>query len=258
MKTCFADQFLVMTYSNSHTKPKYTKHTRGKLGTIAIASVFLFTISAVTPASATTIDDTETPMLTASSSYEESSEGAQSLAVPANAVAATVARDSYTATSEAELSQIIATKEAEALAAVEAARQVSLASVQNGERLVSTAVVAPNQVIPASGILAAAQQWVGVVPYGSGNHPSDTFSCDGYVQYVFAQNGISLPRGADAQGRSGTPISQADAKAGDLLWWPGQHIGIYDGNGGMYDSPMPGRMVQHRSTLWGNPVFVRL
>jgi cell wall-associated NlpC family hydrolase len=257
LQTRFADQFLVMTYSNSHTKPNYTKHAKGKLGTIAIASVFLFTISAVTPASATELDTSENSLSTTSSYYSDSSESIQSLVVPSTAMPVAVVRDSYTATSETELAQTIAAELAAANAAAEAARQTTLASVSSG-RQISTAQVAPNQVIPANGILAAAQQWVGVVPYGSGNHPSDTFSCDGYVQYVFAQNGISLPRGADAQAKSGTPISQADAKAGDLLWWPGQHIAIYDGNGGMYDAPMPGRMVQHRSTLWGNPVFIRL
>ena len=41
-------------------------------------------------------------------------------------------------------------------------------------------------------MLAYAAQFVGVVPYGTGNTPSTSFSCDGYTQYVFAGFGISL------------------------------------------------------------------
>ncbi|MDQ4214118.1 C40 family peptidase [Microbacterium sp. ASV81] len=108
-----------------------------------------------------------------------------------------------------------------------------------------------------SAVIAYAQRFVGVVPYGTGNNPNDSFSCDGLVQYVFAHFGISLPRGADHQAAMGTVISPAEARAGDLLWYPGQHIGIYDGSGGMIDSPDWGRFVEHRP-IWGSPVYVRL
>jgi cell wall-associated NlpC family hydrolase len=107
-------------------------------------------------------------------------------------------------------------------------------------------------------ILQYAAQFVGVVPYGIGNSPETSFSCDGFTQYVFAGFGISLPRGADHQARLGVSISKADAVAGDLVYWPGQHIGIYDGSGGMYNSPRPGRYVEHVGSLWGSPLFIRL
>lgn len=117
--------------------------------------------------------------------------------------------------------------------------------------------------IPAQGysgenVVAYAQQFVGVVPYGNGNHPSDSFSCDGYVQYVFAGFGIHLPRTANAQAALGTPIPRSEARAGDLLWWPNTHIAIYDGNGGMLDSPYWGQPVRHRADLWNDPIFIRL
>lgn len=107
-------------------------------------------------------------------------------------------------------------------------------------------------------VLDYAAQFVGVVPYGTGNSPQTSFSCDGFTQYVFAGFGISLPRGADHQARLGVSISKADAVAGDLVYWPGQHIGIYDGAGGMYNSPRPGRYVEHVGSLWGSPLFIRL
>lgn len=107
-------------------------------------------------------------------------------------------------------------------------------------------------------VLEYAAQFVGVVPYGTGNSPQTSFSCDGFTQYVFSGFGISLPRGADHQARLGVRISQADAVAGDLVYWPGQHVGIYDGAGGMYNSPRPGRYVEHVGSLWGSPLFIRL
>jgi cell wall-associated NlpC family hydrolase len=120
-----------------------------------------------------------------------------------------------------------------------------------------TTISPPNQPYSGAAVLAYAAQFVGVVPYGYGNSPTTSFSCDGFTQYVFAAFGISLPRTADAQARLGVRISPADAVPGDLLWWPGQHIGIYAGPGLLLDSPRPGRYVELHA-IWGNPVYVRL
>lgn len=121
-----------------------------------------------------------------------------------------------------------------------------------------TGVTPPAQGYSGSALIAYAAQFVGKVPYGEGNSPTTSFSCDGYTQYVFAGFGISLPRGADHQARLGVQIPKADAVAGDLIWWPGQHVGIYDGAGGMYNSPTWGRYVEHTGSIWGNPVYIRL
>jgi cell wall-associated NlpC family hydrolase len=117
---------------------------------------------------------------------------------------------------------------------------------------------APAQVFSGEAVLAYAASFVGKVPYGTGNSPTTSFSCDGFTQYVFAGFGISLPRGADHQARLGVRISQAEAKAGDFIYWPGRHIGIYDGAGGFYDSPTWGRYVQHSTNMWGSPIYIRL
>jgi cell wall-associated NlpC family hydrolase len=121
-----------------------------------------------------------------------------------------------------------------------------------------TGATPPAQGYSGAAVLAYAAQFVGVVPYGEGNSPTTSFSCDGYTQYVFAGFGISLPRGADHQAALGVRIDQSQAVAGDLVWWPGRHVGIYDGAGGMYNSPTWGRYVEHVATLWGSPVFIRL
>lgn len=115
----------------------------------------------------------------------------------------------------------------------------------------------PAQTYSGQAVVDFAMQFVGVVPYGMGNSPTTSFSCDGLTQYVFANFGISLPRTADAQAHLLVPISPADAQPGDFLWYPGQHIGIYAGGGMMIDSPRWGEYVKYRA-IWGNPVYMRL
>lgn len=114
----------------------------------------------------------------------------------------------------------------------------------------------PAQSYSGQAVVDFAMQFVGIVPYGMGNSPTSSFSCDGLVQYVFGSFGISLPRTANAQAGRAVVISAADAMPGDLLWWPGQHDGIYAGGGMMVDSPSWGRYVEYRA-IWGNPVYMR-
>ena len=124
----------------------------------------------------------------------------------------------------------------------------------------ATSAAAAPQNYSGDAVVAYAQTFVGVVPYGWGADPSDSFGCDGLVQYVFGHFGISLPRGADNQAALGTVISADEARAGDLVWWPGRHIGIWDGAGGIIDSPDWGRYVEHHAP-WassGPPIFIRL
>ncbi len=115
----------------------------------------------------------------------------------------------------------------------------------------------PAQTYSGQAVVDYAMQFVGVVPYGNGNTPTDSFSCDGLTQYVFAGFGISLPRGANSQANFAVAISAADAQPGDFVWWPGQHIGIYAGGGMMVDSPTWGRYVEYHA-IWGSPVYMRL
>ncbi|MBN9159265.1 NlpC/P60 family protein [Microbacterium sp.] len=124
----------------------------------------------------------------------------------------------------------------------------------------AASVSAAPQSFSGEAVVAYAETFVGVVPYGWGADPSDSFGCDGLVQYVFGHFGISLPRGADNQAALGTVISADEARAGDLVWWPGRHIGIWDGAGGIIDSPDWGRYVEHHAP-WassGPPIYIRL
>jgi len=71
--------------------------------------------------------------------------------------------------------------------------------------------------------------------YG-GTTPSG-FDCSGFVQYVFAKNGISLPRVSRDQYQVGTSVSFSNLQAGDLVFFSlakngiVDHMGISVGNG---------------------------
>lgn len=118
--------------------------------------------------------------------------------------------------------------------------------------------VAPPSSGSGAAVVAFAEQFVGVVPYGWGASPDTSFGCDGLTQYVYGQFGIKLSRLVSNQAAAGIRVSAADAQAGDLVVWPGAHIGIYDGDGGVIHSPNWGRFVEHRHNLWGSYYFVRV
>jgi cell wall-associated NlpC family hydrolase len=88
----------------------------------------------------------------------------------------------------------------------------------------------------ASSILATADDYVGTKYVWGGSTPRG-FDCSGFVQYVFRQHGIELPRTSRQQAQVGTrvPVSLAALEVGDLLFFATDgkridHIAIYSGN----------------------------
>ncbi len=84
-------------------------------------------------------------------------------------------------------------------------------------------------------VIQTSMQYLGV-PYRFGGTTPGGFDCSGYVQYVFAQAGIYLPRTADAQYGVGYPVSTDGLRAGDLVFFSTytygvSHVGIYLGDG---------------------------
>jgi cell wall-associated NlpC family hydrolase len=105
----------------------------------------------------------------------------------------------------------------------------------------------------AGGVLAIAAQYEGL-PYSyGGTSPSTGFDCSGFTQYVFSRIGISLPRTAEEQRQAVTPVS--NPQPGDLVFFgsPAYHVGIYAGNGMMWDSPRSGESVAKRA-IWSSNV----
>ena len=96
-------------------------------------------------------------------------------------------------------------------------------------------------------------------PYVAGGNTPAGWDCSGFVQYVFSQFGISLPRTSGAQATVGTPIaSLADAKPGDILA-NGTHAAIYIGNGQVMNAmnPVQGTAVSGVSVFGGAGYSIR-
>jgi cell wall-associated NlpC family hydrolase len=117
-----------------------------------------------------------------------------------------------------------------------------------------------NNPVPASiegnAILEEAAKFVGS-PYLAGGGTPAGFDCSGFVSYVYAQFGVSLPRSSDAYYSIGTRVSAEDARPGDLIVSSG-HVAIYAGESMQVDSPRPGKTVQFRSIWQSSYVFVRV
>lgn len=96
----------------------------------------------------------------------------------------------------------------------------------------------------AAAIIANAKQYLGV-PYVWGGTTPAGFDCSGLVQYVFAANGISLPRTTYEQQAVVTPVSLDALQPGDLVFWGASayHVGIYIGDGQYIHAPAPGQSV---------------
>ena len=107
-----------------------------------------------------------------------------------------------------------------------------------------------------SSILATARSGIGT-PYVFGGTSPSGWDCSGFVQWVYGQHGIDLPRGANAQGASGTVIPRSQAQPGDLVFKPG-HIGIYAGNGQFVDAGNPRVDTSERDIYSGSWTFVRV
>jgi len=69
--------------------------------------------------------------------------------------------------------------------------------------------------------------------------------------------GINLPRTAEEQRQAATSVS--NPQPGDLVFFgiPAYHVGIYAGNGLMWDSPRTGLAVAQRSIFSASATFGR-
>jgi peptidoglycan DL-endopeptidase CwlO len=94
------------------------------------------------------------------------------------------------------------------------------------------------------GVVGIAMRYLGT-PYVWGGASPRGFDCSGFVMYVFAQIGVSLPHSSYAQAGMGTPVSISQLEPGDLVFFSGaSHVGIYIGGGQFIHSPHTGDVVK--------------
>ncbi len=81
-------------------------------------------------------------------------------------------------------------------------------------------------------------------PYQWGGAGPSSFDCSGFVRYVYAQVGVSLPHNAAMQYARGTPVARDSLEPGDLVFFDGlRHNGIYVGRGRFIHARQTGRHV---------------
>ena len=126
----------------------------------------------------------------------------------------------------------------------------------------------PGNVIPpdsyddatVQALMEEAARYLGYPYVWGGSSPSTSFDCSGFVCWVFTNSGVhNLPR-TTAQGiyDQCTPVSAADANAGDIIFFTGtynspgpvSHVGIYCGNGVMIHCGDPIKYASINTPYW--------
>ncbi|MFX3623587.1 MAG: C40 family peptidase [Ectobacillus sp.] len=105
-------------------------------------------------------------------------------------------------------------------------------------------------------IIQTGLQYLGT-PYVFNAPPFQTscFDCSSFIQYIFSQHGIYLPRSSRQQFHAGTPIPLQNIQRGDLLFFTNKarknrtgiakigHVGLYMGNNQILHTYRQGKMV---------------
>lgn len=112
-------------------------------------------------------------------------------------------------------------------------------------------------------IATLAKTFVGT-PYVWGGTTPKGFDCSGFVQYVFKQLGVNLPRISFQQAQAGPRVSLNNLKPGDLVAWDASsrnngadHIAIALGSGWIAEAPRPGvplrirKLGKNEGNAWG-------
>lgn len=128
----------------------------------------------------------------------------------------------------------------------------------------SLTVGAPQQASAATekslALVSVGQKYLGT-PYLYGATPGSTsyFDCSSYVQHVFGEMGVWLPRTSAAQAWMGKKVDKAYLSVGDLVFFRTggsgiSHVGIYAGDGKMLNTTgnTGVALVNMNSTYWKN------
>jgi cell wall-associated NlpC family hydrolase len=109
-------------------------------------------------------------------------------------------------------------------------------------------------------LIATALALRGTQYLNGGSEPSRGFDCSGFVQWVFARHGLTLPREVRDQYDEGRRIARGDVQAGDLVFFQTvsrgpSHVGIALGAGEFVHAPSSRgvvRVERYTSEYWAS------
>lgn len=100
-------------------------------------------------------------------------------------------------------------------------------------------------------VIATAEDYLGVPYKWGGTSPRTGFDCSGYVRYVYARQGVQLPRTSREQAAAGQRIAprRSALRQGDLMLFAERktisHVAIYAGGGRIIHSSSSGGGVRY-------------
>ena len=113
-------------------------------------------------------------------------------------------------------------------------------------------------------ILEEAEKYLGYPYVWGGSSPSTSFDCSGFVSWVINHSGWNVGRlGAQGLYNICTPVSRAEAKPGDLIFFTGTysaplpvtHVGIYVGNEQMLHCGNPIQYASINTNYWNRHFY---
>lgn len=126
---------------------------------------------------------------------------------------------------------------------IEADARARLAAPEPAPASAGTPMSAPPS--QYGGVVGIAMQYLGIPYRWGGASPSTGFDCSGFIMYVYAQVGVSLPHNAAMQYGYGSAVSRSELAPGDLVFFNGLgHAGIYIGGNQFIHSPHTGDVVK--------------
>lgn len=111
---------------------------------------------------------------------------------------------------------------------------------QEAPKLLAEAPVPAANITQRAAIVTFAKELLGTPYVYAGSTPDSGFDCSGFVNYVFKNFNVEVPRSSKLFANIGTPVKPEDIKAGDILVFYGYrdsesvgHVGIVTEANGM-------------------------
>ena len=130
---------------------------------------------------------------------------------------------------------------------------------QSSSSFGSNTTAKPQTVSNGQAVVNYAAQFVGNPYVWGGTSLTNGADCSGFVQSVYQNFGVSLPRVAADQAQAGTKIAVEEAQPGDLIFYADggsiYHVVLYIGNGQVVHASSAATGIKVSNVYWENAVW---